>query len=214
MKIKNKPKIGTIHRFLDIIRHGLLLFGIRNRLAKIGLDINPYYWVQEEYTECQEPEIKGNKSDYTLRYLDIDQLKLITNLDVNFDSESMIEGVKKGQLCIGLEHNSEIAAFLFIDYNDFVFSDRLFHLKENEAYVLNVWTFHPYRSKNLASYLRYLSYQLLKSQGINVKYSIIQFFNKSSIKVINKLNAKYLKLYLSIVLFKRYYWNFIIWDYE
>jgi len=211
---KSNTNISTLQRFLSIIRHGLLLFGLRNRLAKIGFDINPYYWVQEEFTECLEPVIKGDSSEYTLRYLDIDTVKLITDKGIDFEREQMIDGLKNGQLCIALEYKKDIAAFMFIDFNDFVFNDRLFKLKENEAYILNVWTFHPYRSKNLAAYLRYLSYQLLKSQGINVKYSSIQCFNKSSIKVINKLNSKRLKLYLSIVIFKKFYWNFCVRDYK
>ena len=175
---KSNTGISTLQRFLSVIQHGLLLFGIRNRLAKIGFDINPYYWVQEEFTECEEPIIKGDSSEYTLRYLDIDAVKLITNQNINFDREQMIEGLKNGQLCIGLEHNKEIAAFMFIELNDFVYSNRTFKLKDNEAYLLNMFTFHSYRSKKLAPYLRFQSYQLLKKEGRNVKYSITQYFNK------------------------------------
>jgi len=204
----------TLQRYWSAIRHGLFLFGIRNRLAKIGFDINPYYWVQEEFTECPEPIIKGDSSEYTLRYLDIDAVKLITNQDINFDREEMIEGLKNGQLCIGLEHNKEIAAFMFIELNDFVYSNRIFKLKDNEAYLLNMFTFHSYRSKNLAPYLRYQSYQILKSQGRNVKYSITQYFNKSSMLFKNKLNSKHLKLYISIVFFKKYYFNFCVREYK
>jgi hypothetical protein len=211
---KSNTKITKLQRYWSIVRHGLLLFGIRNRLAKIGFDINPYYWVQEEFTACEEPKIKGNPSEYIFRYLDIDEVKLITNQDINFDREEMIQGLKNGQLCVGLEHNKEIAAFMFIEWNDFVYSNRTFKLKENEAYLLNMWVFHSYRSKNLAPYLRYQSYQLLKNQGRNVKYSITQYFNKSSILFKNKLNSKHLKLYISIVFFKKYYFNFCVREYK
>lgn len=213
MEIPN-TSISALQRYLLVIRHGLLLFGIRNRLSKIGFDINPYYWVQEEFSEFEEPVIKGDKSKYKLRYLDIEELKLITNQDINFEKETMVEGLKKGQQCIALEYNKEIAAFLFIEYNDFVFSKSSFKLEDHEAYILNVWTFHSFRSKNLAAYLRYKSYQLLQNQGVYVKYSIINYFNKSALKVATKVNSKRLKFFISIVFFKKYSLNFCVRDYK
>ena len=48
MEKGNKKRPNIIKRYQNIISNGLLLFGIRNKLAKIGLDIDPYYWVQEE----------------------------------------------------------------------------------------------------------------------------------------------------------------------
>ena len=162
MEIKTPKNITTIKRFSNIINHGLLLFGIRNRLANLGFDINPYYWVQEEVEECNEPKIKGDSTDFKLRNIDIEEFEKITNGGSNSVIMEMTEGLKKGQQCIGLEYHGEIAAYMFIEKNDFVYNKRKFKLKENEAYLLNMWTFHSYRSKNLAPYLRYQSYQLLK----------------------------------------------------
>jgi hypothetical protein len=216
MGLKNNSNISTTKRYWNIINNGLLLFGIRNRLAKIGLDINPYYWVQEEVEPCEEPKIKGDSTEYLLRSLDIEELKLIISHShlVVSDREEMIKGLNNGQLCIGLEHNNEIAAYMFIELNDFTFNHRTFKLKDNEAYLLNMWTLHSFRGNNLAPYLRYQSYQMLKEQGRDVKFSITQYFNKSSIKFKKKLNSKHLKLYLSIVLFKKYYWNLLIREYK
>ena len=36
------------------------MLGIKNRLARIGLDFMPYYWVEEETTPC--PEILPRES--------------------------------------------------------------------------------------------------------------------------------------------------------
>ena len=127
--------------------------------------------------------------------------------------DELVKGFNNGQLCIGLEHEKNIAAYTFVELNDFTFNYRTFELKNNEAYLLNMWTFHGYRGRNLAPYLRYKSYQLLKEQGRDVKYSITNYFNKSSIKFKNKLNSKHLKFYLSIVLFKKYHWNFKLKEY-
>ncbi|RLD30030.1 MAG: hypothetical protein DRI75_01365 [Bacteroidetes bacterium] len=210
MGIKHVESISVSKRFWNVITNGLLIFGIRNRLALIGLDITPYYWVQEEIEECQEPVIKGDPNEYIFRYLNFDEVILIANKVPNRFGRNLINGFKNGQLCIGLEHNNNIAAYMFIELNDFTFNHRTFKLKNNEAYLLNMWTFHSYRGKNLAPYLRYQSYQLLKEQGRHIKYSITDYFNKSSIKFKNKLNSKHLKLFISIELFKKLQWNFVL----
>lgn len=214
MDTKKNQIVSPFKRYWDIINNGLLLFGIRNRLASIGLDIDPYYYVQEEVEACKEPIIKGNQEEYSLRYLDIDEVKSLISDRPKVYFNEMIEGIESGQQCIGLEHNGGIAAYMFIELNDFICKRKKFKLKDNEAYLLNMWTFHKYRRKNLAPYLRYQSYRILEKQGRNIKYSITQYFNKSSIKFKKKLNSKHLKLYLSITLFKKYHWTFLIRDYK
>lgn len=204
---------SSLIRYWTIVRNGLFLFGLRNRLALIGIDINPYYWVEEEFERCEVPIVKDDTSKYTLRYLTIDDVKLITK-NHGSSSQKMIEGLKNGQQCVGLEKNGEIACYSFIELNDFYFNGRLFKLKSNEAYFLNMWTFHNYRGKNLAPYLGYQTYRILEDRGVDVKYSISQYFNKSSIRFKKKLNSKHLYCYLSIVLFKKFTWNFTLKKYD
>lgn len=212
--IKQAKPISAKQRYLGVIKNGLFLFGLRNRLALIGFDIKPYYWVQEEITECKEPKIKGDSSDFLVRYLNADEVKLIANSVPKNLGKGFMEGINNNQLCIGLEHKNEITALMFIELNDFDFNKRAFQLKSNEAYLLNMWTFHSFRGRNLAPYLRYQSYQLLKEQGRDVKYSVTEYFNKSSIKFKQKLNSKHLILFVNIILFKKYYWNFKIKEYK
>lgn len=214
MAITQSHTIPATKRFWNIINNGLLLLGIRNRLAGIGVDITPYYWVQEEAEPCKEPIIKGNTKDFVIKYLTKEDVQLIATQVPKTLGDDLIKGFENGQLCVGLEHENNIAAYTFVELNDFTFNYRTFELKNNEVYLLNMWTFHGYRGRNLAPYLRYKSYQLLKDQGRDVKYSVTNYFNKSSIKFKNKLNSKHLKLYLSIVLFKKYHWNFKLKEYN
>lgn len=214
MAITQTHSIPATKRFWNIINNGLFLFGFRNRLARIGIDIIPYYWVQEDAEPCKEPVIKGNAEDYMVKYLTKEDVQLIANQVPKILGDDLIKGINNGQLCIGLEHENCIVAYTFVELNDFTFNYRKFKLCKNEAYLLNMWTFHGYRGRNLAPYLRYKSYQLLKEQGRDVKYSITNYFNKSSIKFKNKLNSKHLKLYLSIVLFNKYHWNFKLKEYK
>lgn len=211
--MKERKKVSNIERYWNIIRNGLFLFGLRNRLAQIGIDIDPHYYVQEEFEPCEEPIVKGDASNYILKEISVEELKLVRYRESDEDFNIMIKGMERGQLCIGLENNGEMAAYMFIELNDFEVKGRKFKLKLNEAYLLNMWTFHAYRGKNLAPYLRYQSYQLLKKKGRNIKYSTSDYFNKSTIKFKRKLNSKNLYLYLNIELFGKYSWNFTLKKY-
>ncbi len=93
---------------------------------------------------------------------------------------------------------------MFIELKDFVESHKLFPLKENEAYLYYMHTMEEYIGKNLAPYLRYKSYELLDKIGRSLKYSVTDYFNKSSLKFKKKLNSKHLKLYLHLKLFQKY----------
>ncbi|MEH6779894.1 hypothetical protein [Maribacter arcticus] len=211
---KTGEQISLTQRYWNIIKNGLLLFGIRNKLAQVGLDIRPYYWVQEEIFPCEEPIIKGDVFRYNVRFLNLEEIEELSKNLPKMLAQDLIVGIKNGQLCIALEYNNEIAAFTFVELKNFVFNRKAFTLKHNEAYLLNMWTFHSFRGRNLAPYLRYKTYQLLRKQGRNSKFSITEYFNKSSIKFKKKLNSKNLMLIMSIVLFKRYYWNFLIKTYK
>lgn len=211
---KTSTQISLTQRYWHIIKNGLLLFGIRNKLAQVGLDIRPYYWVQEEIFPCEEPIIKGDVLRYNVKYLNLEEIEEVSKNLPKMLAQDLIVGIKNGQLCVALEYDNEIAAFTLVELKSFIFNRKLYILKDNEAYLLNMWTIHSYRGRNLAPYLRYKTYQLLREQGRTSKFSITEYFNKSSIKFKKKLNSKNLKLIMSIVLFKRYYWNFLIKTYK
>lgn len=208
-----KNEISKIKWLTNILRHGLFFHGILNRLTKIGLDITPYYWVQEGINNVKPPEIQENTSDFALKHLSLEEVKFVCNKIPGWNKQKIIEDFNNGQICIGLQCKSEIAAFMFIELKDFIFKNRIFKLNDNEAYLLNMWTFDSYRGKNLAPYLRYQSYLLLEEMGRDTPYSFSAYFNKSTLKFKKKLKAKNLKLFMFFVLFKKYHWNFVIRNY-
>ena len=213
MEVIKKTKISRIKWFWNIVRHGLFLHGVTNRLVHIGIEIDPYYWVEEGISGYDPPEINGNPLEYSIKYLNLEEVTLISGRVPGFRKQEILDGFNNGQLCVGLMHNNEYAAYIFIELNDFIYKKRTFKLADNEAYLLNMWTFDAYRGKNLAPYLRYQCYLLLNNMGKDVSYSVTAYFNKSSIRFKNKLNAKHLKLYMYVGLFKKYHWNFLLKEY-
>ncbi len=103
---------------------------------------------------------------------------------------------------------------MLIELNDFNYNREKFQLKSNEAYLFHMYTIEAHRGKNLAPYLRYQSYLMLRDMGRNKIYSITQYFNKSSKRFKKKLNARNLQLFMYIILFKKYHYHFLIKTYD
>jgi hypothetical protein len=70
-----------------------------------------------------------------------------------------------------------------------------------------------HRGKNLAPYLRYKSYEILKELGRDKIYSASDSFNSPAIRFKEKLNAKKLKLILFVKIFNRIQWSFTLKSY-
>lgn len=206
----NKDRFYRIKWFWNILKNGLFLFGVRNQLARFGFDINPFYWVQEGASDCEPPQIKGDSLDYELVHLDIEAIKALRKKIIGNDQIAGILDFHDQLKCIGLKYKGEIAAFMLIELKDTNFYQKTFQIGENEGYLFHMYTFESHRGKNLAPYLRYQSYLMLKDMGRDKIYSITQYFNKSSKKFKKKLKARNLRLYLYIILFKKYHYHFLL----
>jgi len=115
MDLKKVKSRSLLKRWSGVVKNGLFLFGIRNRLASIGLNINPYYWVEEEVDRCLEPKIKNDTSKFVLKQLSLDQVKLITKHLPQTERSKILKSLEGGQLCMGLENNGEIACYTCVE---------------------------------------------------------------------------------------------------
>lgn len=195
------------------LRNGLFLFSLRNFLTRFGLDIAPYYWFKEEKEYGAPPKLKESFEQYEIALIPPSEISIMDGV-MGLSTSFLVKNMERGQVCVGLRHNERIATLLFIDPNDFTFKHRDFHLENGSGYLLNLYTFEEYRGNNLAAYLRYHCYEALDYLNITTIYSITSYFNTSSLRVNEKINAKKLKLYLHIGLFKKWHWNFLLKDYE
>lgn len=213
MTPKKEPETSTLKWFWTKVRYGLVLQGLRNRLSRIGLEFRPYYWVQEGANDCALPEISGNISEYSLEFLSPEDIKIIGQKARGYTEEMLLDHLEKGKKCIGLKHKGEIAAFMWLDFEECNFTPGFIRLKENEVYLFSMYTMEKYRGRNIAPYLRYKSYEMLRKSGKDTFYSVSEYFNYSTIKFKGKLNAKHLKLILYIEFFKRFRRSFILRKY-
>ncbi|WP_431132524.1 GNAT family N-acetyltransferase [Psychroserpens mesophilus] len=197
---------------LEVIRNGLFLQGVRHAFAKIGIDIMPYYWVEEEVIPTEKPILKTDQL-FSFRSLKKEDLSNVLAETDSITETKIHKSFTDGQECVGLINEGTIAAYMFIELNDFEIKNRKFKLNTDEAYLLNMYTLPNFRGKNLAPYLRYTCYRHLEKKGITTKYSVSNYFNKSAIKFKKKLNSKPQKLYINIELFKLIQWNLVLKSY-
>lgn len=214
MGLEKQQKNYTIALIRNRFKNGLVLYSLNNLLTRTGIDINLYYWVREGSVDFDAPKIKDKDTHYTFQFLELEDVEALRSLKMRYNKSELIEGIKNGQKCIALKDADNLAALMFIEYNSFKFKGKDFTLGQEDAYLLNMYTLNEYRGKNLAPYLRYKSYELLKEAGKKNLYSITEYFNYSSRKFKEKLKAQHISLYLNIVLFKKKYWTFKLRDFK
>lgn len=198
-----KAEFSFFKKIKNKFRYGLFLQVVTKQLNKIGIRFFPYYWVQEGINSTDMPEIKGNSSDFTVGFLEVEEIK---NRGINPWGDSVdkqLEDLTAGKKCLGLKYKDEIASFMWISLNECSFEPALILLKEDEAYLSHMYTMESFRGKNLAPYLRYKCYEFLKKMGRDKIYSTTEYFNPSASRYKEKLNAKKIKLVLYIEIFKK-----------
>ena len=178
--------------------------GIRYLLRRIGIDLSPFYLFQEGINFTDMPEIKGINQEYSCELMGPRDMKAIGAInDYGYSEEKLLKLLESGEQCLGIKHNDEIAAFMWVKFDELNFKLTHIKLKSNEAYLWFMYTRESYRGNNLAPYLRYKSYKMLKEMGRDKLYSISDVFNSPAVIFKKKLNAKKIKLILFVQLFKK-----------
>ena len=210
-----KGKTGSFfHKIAEKFRHGLVLHTITYRLARIGIDISPYYLMKEGLGRSKLPVIKGNPSEYSYSFFGPAEMVSIVRNHPWWRLENKLNSINEKQKCFGLKHKEEIAALMWINFEKCSYKKNTFLLKDNEVYFTNMYTVDTFRGKNLAPFLRYHCMQILAQMGRDTFYSITEYFNTPALKFKKKLNATIVKLYLNLKLFRRYEWVFTLKNYE
>jgi len=185
-------------------RYGTLWMSLQRRMYRLGINIVPFYLIRECHHELEIPGLKDIMEDYQIEFLTPTDMKAIGQSEMIRGEEAQFNAwLAKGWKCLGAKHKGEIVAYAWIDLEECHFPGQIFRLKDNEAYLFNMYTAVPFRGKNIAAYLRYETYKALKKMGRDAYYSISEVLNKPSIKFKQKLKAEILKKGLYIELFKK-----------
>ncbi|MFH1783703.1 MAG: GNAT family N-acetyltransferase [bacterium] len=209
--------VDVIKKIRSKFRYGLVLLFIKSSIIKaLGVDIIIYHWVREGLSKDDFPELKDGLQGYSFEFLGPGDMKIIGNIKGRGDEneQKLLEHLKKGRKCLGAKYKGQVAAFTWIDLHGDSCRDHKLVLKENEAYLYDMYTLKPFRGKNIAPYLRHQCYVKLWEMGRDVFYSSTDVLNNPSIKFKRKLKARILALYFNIKLFKKYHFNWKVKEYR
>ena len=196
-------------------RYGLIFLVIRDYLKKLGIDITPFYWMKETIPDKIQVNLEDDLNDYEFSFFGPAEIEAVCKLpEREFTSEEHITKIfNKGKKCYGAKYKGEIAAFTWFDLEECNTKFYPTPMKNNEAYLFDMYVLKAFRGKNLAPILRYKLYAILKELGRDTCYSVTECFNTSSRKFKEKLNAQYVFLGLYINLFKKYKRRWILKKY-
>ncbi|OBX27190.1 acetyltransferase (GNAT) family protein [Gelidibacter algens] len=210
MESDNRGVKNRLKSILTIIKHGMFWHGVRNNVARLGLDVMPYHWSKATIHSVDAPTIKANDLDLKFSVFGESEINFIKSTIKGIENKNLLAYLKNGETCIGLKQHTDIVAFLFIRRQSFYFRNHYFNLGDNDSYLHSMYVFEKYRGRNIASYLRYQGFTLLEKEGITNFYSISEYFNKSAIKYQRKSNSQPIKLYLSVIVFKKKTLNYTL----
>jgi len=213
--LQKKDGLSMSEKVKSKFSYGLVLQSIGNALSKIGFEFTPYYWVQEGITFSKIPEIKGIPENFSVDFLSADDIKIIVNNTTGYAEGEFQSRLEKGDKCIGIKLENEIAAFMWMNFME-CYSKPLGYklLEPDEVYVYGMHTMDSFRGRNVATFLRYKSYELLRNMGRDKIYSVTERFNTPAVKYKEKLNARNLKLVLYIGLFNKLHWRIPLRSYR
>jgi hypothetical protein len=189
------------------VKENKFLRHIYDRLIRV-LEIVPFYLVKEGLSKEQNPNIKPKLDNYAVVFLDASDIKAVAaHTDVHESEEELLSRLTNDCLCLGIKHNARVIAYTWCNLRQCKYEQRLsFPLKDDEAYLFDARTLGDYRGKAVAPFLRYQLYLRLEEMGRTRLYSTTSAFNTSAKKFKQRLDARTLKLFLFIHLFKKFYY--------
>jgi len=205
----------VIKKVKEKLKQGLFLRYLFDRLVAVGLEITPYYLVQEGLFGETGLDLNPKLDQDVPDFLEPADMKIISaKSEVDFSEEMLLDRIANGDRCFAIKHNNDIVAYSWCNLRECHSKLFPFQLKNDEAYLFDARTFETYRGKNLGPYLRYQLYKQLMQMGKTKCFSITLLFNTPAIKFKKKLKARPVRFYLYIELFRKYHWNILLRNHE
>lgn len=184
-------------------------------LGKVGIGIIPYYVILEGLFNNTLSHLETGFDEYEIGFLGPEDMKTIASIPGrNHKEEKFLSRLEKGNLCFGVKHHSQLAAFTWCNLQESTFKGCALPLKDDEAYLFDAYTLMPFRGKGIAPYMRYQMYKEAAKLGRNKLYSISDIHNTPSIKFKKKLHARFVEKHVFIRLFNKWTFNMSLKKYK
>jgi hypothetical protein len=208
--MSNTKKITEYLKYIfQKVRHNPSPQIILDGLNILGINIMPFYLFLKGPFNKAIPQLETGFDEYTIGLLGPQDMKEMSEIPFrNISEEMLLKRLRDGNLCFGIKYQDRLAAFIWCDLKSCNFKGCYLTLKEDEAYIFDVFTLIPFRRKGIASYLRHDINKELAKFGRYKFYSVSEYFNIPSVKFNNKLGGKTMDMGLLIELFHR--WHFTL----
>jgi hypothetical protein len=193
-RIKNKLKYDNKLR--------IILDGI----GKLGLKLSPHILMVESalFNKGYTLREADKFNDYTVSFLGLSDMEEILEMNrPGVTLQLLEERLESGNKCLAIKKDNRIVAFNWFDLTKAKWIER--PLKNDEAYLFDMYTINEFRGLGLASFIRYKLYEELFKIGRTKLYSWSSLYNHSSIRFKEKLNAKRNYLILAVRIFN--FWS-------
>ena len=188
----------------DKIKYNSPIRIVLDGLRHIGLTFMPFYIFNEDVKARMSVNDLALPDDFTVVTLNETDMKEMEQLPMRSRKESeLLNLMRKGNNCLGIRINGQLAAFSWYNQHECNFSGSTFALEDNEAYLFDAYTSPDFRGMNLAPLIRQEVYKVLDEQGITTLLSVSECFNRPAIRFKSKLGATKARLLIYVSLFKK-----------
>lgn len=207
---------AKMRRALERVREDGLTETARYTLTLVGIDIRPFYLMVETLPAEIPPALTAAPEGFEFSIFgreDVETIAEIPERQGYVGKQRVMENLEGGDTCMGLKKDGRIAAFTWFSTGN---RGSIFYtpsLKENEAYLYDVYVLEDFRRRNLATILRHKSYEVLVEMGRDTFYSITESSNKPSMRLKKKLGARPVFLGAYVKLFRKWVFRPVLRNY-
>jgi len=197
---------------LNALQHGLFAQHVIERLARVGVTLDPYVLFREGVRPHQSAW-PGLASEFPSSLLRPSEVAAVAAC-VSRTEKQIQARLDKGHLCIVVKNGERIAGYTWADLDEVNDAACDYELGPSDAYLYDAFIAPEFRGRSLAPYVRVESYRHLRQAGRQTFYSISDRFNRPAIRFKEKLNAEPIRLYLRVKLGDRQIGQWLLRDYE
>jgi len=209
-------KMSILQRLHHQTKYGLLAQSILLRLAKIGIELTPYFIYVED---AQNDRYSFPDQQYWLQAITVDNA---ADVSERFPESKRIwlktwnRRLSNGEIGLLLMHGNDVVGFTWAGKSACASpsGNTLFKLVDGEAYLHDMVIASSFRGANLAATLRKALADGLAKENILVGYSVSTYFNKPANRFKEKIGARKNELRCEIILFRKSRYDFRLRRYQ
>lgn len=173
---------------------------VLNGLKRLGVTILPYYLFTRPVTAA--PHAPVDRGSACLIELHEQDMATIAALPMATNRESAFRArLRQGQRCFGLRLNGEIVSYCWMATGSCRVNGEDIVMAGDEVYAFDIYTLPAQRGGNLAPLLNALFTEMLRAAGIRRVLSVVDYYNRPSLRFTQKIGARPQRLNLFVNLF-------------